>query len=466
MTFLQEKLGTDHPIANQAASSTGQERALTLAEFVRDRPPASEDELELKARIHNDLLSLLDLSRLFEVSRDQASRDVSEAARRLLDDESRMVSTRERERLVTEIVDEVFGMGPLTPLLRDSTIGDILVNGPNRIFVERGGLLELSNARFKDDQHLRRVMDRIVSAVGRRLSEASPMVDARLPDGSRLNAIIPPLAIDGPCVSIRRFAHHALKVENLVQLGTISEEVASVLEVLVRARMNVLVSGGTGSGKTTLLNVLSAWIDPGERIVTIEDSAELSLAQEHIVRLETRIANVEGRGAISIRDLVVNSLRMRPDRIIVGEVRGDEVLDMLQAMNTGHDGSMTTMHANSAWDAVGRIEALVGMAGVGMEPAAVRSLIVSAFDVVAHVSRQSSGQRTITNVCEVVGIEKGVVQLREVVRRVSDDENEQASFVFDFSGPGRVSRLGRATGVGGGDLGSEDWSVRKSFRRT
>lgn len=431
MSFLQTKLGQEQESGSNENALLRAETAQTLAEFSKERPSTSDMELQLKGRIHNDLIAMLDVSRLFEVSQEQASRDVAQAARQLLDEDSADIPYRERGRIVDEIVDEVFGMGPLTPLLRDSTIGDILVNGPNNVFVERAGVLELTKTRFKDNDHLRRVMDRIVSAVGRRLNEASPMVDARLPDGSRVNAIIPPLAVDGPCVSIRRFPSNPLSVEDLIRLGTMTEEVAVRLESMVSSRKNILVIGGTGSGKTTLLNALSSWISPMERIVTIEDSAELALRQDHVVRLETRIENVEGVGAVSIRNLVVNSLRMRPDRIIVGEVRGDEVLDMLQALNTGHDGSMTTMHANSPRDAMARIEALVGMAGVGMEPSVVRSLIVSAFDIVIHVTRAANGSREIATVCEVVGLKDDAIALYEVVRRVASDPAGRDEFIFD-----------------------------------
>ncbi len=431
MSFLQTKLGQEQESGSNEAALLRAETALTLAEFSQDRPSTSDRELQLKGRIHNDLIAMLDVSRLFEVSQEQASRDVAQAARQLLDEDSADIPYRERGRIVDEIVDEVFGMGPLTPLLRDPTIGDILVNGPNNVFVERSGVLELTKTRFKDNDHLRRVMDRIVSAVGRRLNEASPMVDARLPDGSRVNAIIPPLAVDGPCVSIRRFPSNPLSVKDLIRSGTMTEEVAAKLESMVSSRKNILVIGGTGSGKTTLLNALSSWINPNERIVTIEDSAELALRQDHVVRLETRIENVEGVGAVSIRNLVVNSLRMRPDRIIVGEVRGDEVLDMLQALNTGHDGSMTTMHANSPRDAMARIEALVGMAGVGMEPSIVRSLIVSAFDNVIHITRSANGSREISTVCEVVGTKDDAIDLREVIRRVASEPGGADTFIFD-----------------------------------
>jgi pilus assembly protein CpaF len=378
-------------------------------------PSAAEQEWqELKSRVHNALFSYLDLSRIGELSEDQVKQDVSQAARILLDQEKALLNLEERERLVGEIQHEVFGLGPLEPLLQDTTVNDVLVNGPSDIRVERFGRLEKTVARFKDDAHLMRIIEKIVSAVGRRIDETTPMVDARLLDGSRVNVIIPPLALDGPMMSIRRFAADPFTAEDLVELGTMTEGLVTLLKGIVQARLNVLVSGGTGSGKTTLLNVLSGFIPEDERIVTIEDAAELQLKQGHVVRLETRPANLEGTGRIEARDLVINSLRMRPDRIIVGEVRGSEALDMLQAMNTGHDGSLTTVHANSARDSLSRIETMVAMTSLGIPQRAAREQIASAIDVVIQVSRLSDGCRRVVSVQEVTGMEGDVVTMQEI----------------------------------------------------
>ena len=328
---------------------------------------------ELKFRVHNALFDILDLGKLSTVSQERASKDVAAATRRILDEQRVLLSMEDRERLVQEIQNEVFGLGPLEPLLQDPTVTDILVNGHDLVYIERFGKLEKTPARFKDDAHVMRIIERIVSAVGRRIDETNPMVDARLEDGSRVNAIIPPLALDGPSVSIRRFGADPLGVDDLVEVGAITPEIVDVLNGIVKARLNVLISGGTGAGKTTLLNVVSSFIPSDERIVTIEDSAELQLKQEHVVRLETRPANIEGKGRIAQRDLLINSLRMRPDRIVVGEVRGPEALDMLQAMNTGHDGSLTTVHANSPRDALSRVETMVAMGGLEIPARAVRN---------------------------------------------------------------------------------------------
>jgi pilus assembly protein CpaF len=369
---------------------------------------------DLKSRVHNRLFEILDLVRLSKVSEERIRQDVALATQRILEEEKVLLTFDERERFVREIQDEVFGLGPLEPLLADPSVTDILVNGHAQIYVERRGRLEKTVARFKDDVHLMRIIEKIVSAVGRRVDETTPMVDARLADGSRVNAIVPPLALDGPIMSIRRFGSDPLGPDDLVAIGALTPESLEILRCVVKGRLNVLVSGGTGAGKTTLLNVLSTFIPDTERIVTIEDSAELLLRQDHVVRLETRPANIEGRGKIAQRDLVINSLRMRPDRIIVGEVRGGEALDMLQAMNTGHDGSLTTIHANSPRDALMRIETMVAMTGLDIPQRAARNQIASALDVVIQLERLSDGKRRLTSLQEITGMEGDVVTMQEI----------------------------------------------------
>jgi pilus assembly protein CpaF len=382
---------------------------------------------ELKFRVHNALFDMLDLGKLSSVSEERASTDVAEATRRILNEQRVLLSMEDRERLVQEIQNEVFGLGPLEPLLMDPTVTDVLVNGHDLVFVERFGKLEKTPARFKDDAHLMRIIEKIVSAVGRRVDETNPMVDARLADGSRVNAIIPPLALDGPSVSIRRFGADPLGVEDLVDVGAVTPEIVELLRGIVKSRLNVLISGGTGAGKTTLLNVVSSFIPADERVVTIEDSAELQLKQDHVVRLETRPANIEGKGRIAQRDLLINSLRMRPDRIVVGEVRGPEALDMLQAMNTGHDGSLTTVHANTPRDALSRIETMVAMGGLDIPARAVRNQIASAIDVVIQLSRLSDGRRRLVSLQEVSGMEGEVVTMQELFtfdRRGVDEDGK------------------------------------------
>ncbi len=371
---------------------------------------------ELKSRVHNALFERLDLSKVGRVTQDQVTEDVVHATRLVLDEEKVLLSLEERERLIREIQHEVFGLGPLEPLLQDPSVNDILVNGHDDVWVERRGKLEKTVARFKDDAHLMRIIDKIVSAVGRRVDESNPMVDARLADGSRVNVIVPPLALDGPTLSIRRFAADPYTAEDLIAFGSVTPQLMELMSGVVKARLNVLISGGTGSGKTTFLNVLSNFIPNHERIVTIEDAAELQLRQDHLVRLETRPANIEGTGRVTARDLVVNSLRMRPDRIVVGEVRGGEALDMLQAMNTGHDGSLTTVHANSPRDALTRIETLVAMTGLDIPPRAVRQQISSAIDVVVQVARLSDGKRKLVSLQEITGMEGDVVSTQEIFK--------------------------------------------------
>jgi pilus assembly protein CpaF len=359
-------------------------------------------------------LDTIDLSLFESLEQEVLWQEISKITEEMLKSESVPLNRREKEQLLREIPDEVLGLGPLEAFLRDPTVSDILVNTHNQIYIERFGKLERTEARFKDDEHLRKIIGKIVSPLGRRIDESSPMVDARLPDGSRVNAIIPPLAIDGPMLSIRRFAVDPLKLHDLVKLKTLTPDMGALLQEIVRTRLNVLIAGGTGSGKTTMLNVLSGFIPANERIITIEDSAELQLQQAHVIRLETRPPNVEGKGEVMSRDLIRNSLRMRPDRIIVGEVRGEEVLDMLQAMNTGHDGSLTTIHANSARDALIRVETMVALTGVDIPSKFLRQYISSAFDIVIYLSRLADGSRRLTSLQEVTGIEGEIITLQEI----------------------------------------------------
>src|SRR5215216_3918544 len=369
---------------------------------------------EMKARLHSAIVKRLDLTKLHALPPDRVHAEVSRMAEGLLLTEEVPLSTIERDRLVSEVHHELFGLGPLEPLLADPTISDILVNSYANIYIERRGKLERTPISFKDDEHLMRVIERIVSRVGRRIDEAQPMVDARLPDGSRVNAIIPPLAIDGPTLSIRRFGTDPLKMPALIENGALTKEIAILFEMCVRARLNVLISGGTGAGKTTLLNAMSAYIPSDERIVTIEDSAELQLQQPHVVRLETRPMNIEGKGEITQRDLVRNALRMRPDRIVVGEVRGGEAIDMLQAMNTGHDGSLTTVHANTPRDALARLETMIQMTGMRLSDRAMRQQIASALNLVIQAARLSDGTRRITSISEITGMEGETITMQEI----------------------------------------------------
>jgi pilus assembly protein CpaF len=377
-------------------------------------PVGRTDFGAVKAAIHRKLIQKLNLDRLTEVNREDVRREVGQILEALVVGESTPMNLQERERLAQEVLDEVFGLGPLEPLLADPTISDILVNTHKRVYVERKGILEQTSVHFRDDAHLMSIIDRIVSAIGRRVDESSPMVDARLADGSRVNAIIPPLAVDGPCLSIRRFGRDRLMADDLLTNHTLTPPMLELLRGCVKARLNLLISGGTGAGKTTLLNVLSAYISNRERIVSIEDAAELQLHQEHVVRLETRPPNIEGKGAIQQRQLVINSLRMRPDRIVVGEVRGEEALDMLQAMNTGHDGSLTTIHANSPRDALSRLETMVAMANLNIPDTAIRRQISSAIDVVVQLSRLSDGTRKIVSLAEITGMEGDVVTMQDI----------------------------------------------------
>jgi pilus assembly protein CpaF len=394
---------------------------------------------EIKARVHKDLLNRLNLERLTRVRREEAEPEIRLLILGLLEKESETtpLSLFEREALIGDVINELFGLGPLEELLRDPAISDILINRHNRIYVEREGKLEESDVVFQDDKHLLQIIERIVSSVGRRIDESSPMVDARLADGSRVNAIIPPLALDGPTVSIRRFRTDRLGAQDLVDRNSMTQPMLDFLKAAVGAKLNIIVSGGTGSGKTTLLNVLSGFIGERDRVITIEDAAELMLRQRHVVRLETRPANIEGKGAVRARELVINSLRMRPDRIVVGEVRGEEALDMLQAMNTGHDGSLTTIHANSARDALYRLDTMVAMANLNVPDKAIRQQVASAVDLIVQASRLSDGTRRVTGITEVTGMEGEVITIQDL-------------FVFERTGltpEGRVTGRFRATGI-------------------
>jgi pilus assembly protein CpaF len=399
--------------------------------------PPRQQYLELKANVHRKLLNRLNLEALAQAERSRAESEIRGLVGELLSGEATPLSLSERETLVAELIDDVFGLGPLEPLLRDPTVNDILVNTHKNVFVERGGILERVTATFQDDKHLLRVIDRIVSGVGRRVDDSSPMVDARLTDGSRVNAIIPPLAVDGPLLSIRRFPAERLRADDLVTLRALTRPMLDFLAHCVKARLNCLISGGTGAGKTTLLNVLSSYISERERIVTIEDAAELQLHQEHVARLETRPPNVEGKGAIRQRQLVINALRMRPDRIVIGEVRGEEALDMLQAMNTGHDGSLTTVHANTPRDALTRIETMIAMGATNLPERAMRQQIASAIQLVVQQTRLSDGTRKVSAISEITGMEGDVITMQEI-------------FVFEKMGitqDGKVIGRFRATGV-------------------
>src|SRR5450755_4026505 len=369
---------------------------------------------QLKFSLHSQLLDRLNLEALSSIPGERARLEIRTALVRLVDQEKTPLSRTEKDRVIEEVLDEVFGLGPLEPLLQDSTISDILVTTPYLVYVEQAGKLHRTPVQFKDNAHLLRIIEKIVAQVGRRVDESSPLVDARLPDGSRVNAAIPPVAVDGPLLSIRRFGRHALKGEDLVAKLALTEGMLELLKGCVKARLNILICGGTGSGKTTLLNAISSYIPEDERIVTIEDAAELRLQQTHVARMETRPANVEGHGAIKIRDLVINALRMRPDRIIVGEVRGEEALDMLQAMNTGHDGSLTTVHANSARDAISRLEVMVSLANANMHLTAIRQQIASAVHILVQASRMSDGTRRVLNIAEITGMEGDVVSMQDI----------------------------------------------------
>ncbi|MBD0371392.1 MAG: CpaF family protein [Pyrinomonadaceae bacterium] len=419
-------------------------RERLIRESSQTAAPASEDAAggqhnfqEMKSRLHRALINRMDLTKLNELAPEQIHAEVARLAEGVLASEAMPLSVSERERLVNDVRHELFGLGPLEPLLADPTISDILVNSHRKIYIERRGKLEMTSVAFKDDEHLMRVIERIVSSVGRRIDESSPMVDARLRDGSRVNAIIPPLSIDGPVLSIRRFGTDPLRMSALVENQALTKDIADMVDMCVRARLNILISGGTGAGKTTLLNALSAFIPETERIVTIEDSAELQLQQPHVVRLETRPPNIEGKGEVTQRDLVKNALRMRPDRIVIGEVRGGEAIDMLQAMNTGHDGSLTTVHANTPRDALARLETMIQMTGMRLSDRAMRQQIASAINMVVQVARLSDGTRRVTSISEITGMEGEAITMQEI-------------FQYERTGvdrEGKVMGRFRATGI-------------------
>ena len=436
-----------HPVADvvaaPAAHSQNRAPATPSQPAAPQAAPSPQDQednkaaLALKSVLHEKILDQLNLSVIDKVQKTELRREIGTLAAKHMQETGQTMPSATFHRIVDDLMDEVMGLGPLEPLLADASISDILVNGADKVFVERGGLLERTNVRFRDERHLLRVIDKIVSRVGRRIDESQPWVDARLDDGSRVNAIIRPCAIDGPSLSIRKFSKKPLRMAALVQHGALSPAAAMFLEGAVNARMNTLISGGTGSGKTTMLNAMSAFIDPRQRMVTIEDAAELQLQQEHVVRLETRPANAEGTGRISQHDLVINALRMRPDRIVVGEVRGSEAFDMLQAMNTGHDGSMTTIHANTARDAISRLEQMVSMIGSDFPLSAIRSQIAAGITLVVQLNRLADGQRKVMSISEVVGLEGDVVMMQDI-------------FVFKKTGidhEGRVTGEMTATGV-------------------
>src|SRR5436305_7778362 len=415
--------------------ANGQEAGWVTRLANRDSTGVEYQEMQFTR--HRELLDRYNLAALSSLAGERARAEIRVAVAKLVEEERTPLSLAEKERVIEEVLDEVFGLGPLEPLLRDPTISDILVTTPRLVYVERGGKLYRTPVEFKDNNHLLRIIEKIVSRVGRRVDESSPLVDARLPDGSRVNAAIPPVAVDGPLLSIRRFGSHTINGEDLVRKLAMTEGMLELLKGCVKARLNILICGGTGSGKTTLLNALYSYIPEDERIVTIEDAAELRLQQTHVARMETRPANVEGTGAIHIRQLVINALRMRPDRIIIGEVRAEEALDLLQAMNTGHDGSLTTIHANNPRDGLGRLEVMVGMANANMGIRSIRQQIASAVDVFVQTSRFSDGTRRITHVTEVVGMEQDIITLQDI-------------FLFEKTGiteSGRVTGRFRATGI-------------------
>jgi pilus assembly protein CpaF len=415
----------------------------------KDRSPAPAPEVAaeldgmtaLKVRIHQRLIDLLNLSVLDRTTRESLRTEIRGTVVGLLTEEKRLLTSRQTDQLIEDVLDELLGLGPLEPLLKDETVSDILINTHSMVYVERLGRLERTDVQFQDTRHLVRIINKIVAAVGRRIDETQPMVDARLADGSRVNAIIPPLAVDGPLVSIRKFAASPIHMARLVELGSLTAEMAQLLQGIVRARRNILISGGTGSGKTTLLNALSAYIDDHERIVTIEDSAELQLQQPHVGRLETRPQNIEGKGEVTQRDLVRNALRMRPDRIIVGEVRAGEAFDMLQAMNTGHEGSMTTVHANTPRDALSRLEQMIGMTGLELSPRSIRQQIAAAINVVIQVERQEDGRRRVVSISEIVGMEQDVVTMQEIFRFRRKGRAADGSIVGEYEATGLRPRF-------------------------
>jgi pilus assembly protein CpaF len=425
------------PQVGDPAPEPGQTQALPPGTGANGAGSDVAHLLSLKVHIHRQLLDRINLSALEKLPRERIEADVSPIVAEILEEEGEALNRAERAQLVVDVLDELLGLGPLEPLLKDETINDILVNGADTVFVERFGMLERVATRFQDERHLLRIIQKIVSAVGRRVDESSPFVDARLADGSRVNAIVAPLAIDGSLLSIRKFSKKPISMERMIELGSIPAQVAEIMKGIVQARLNVIISGGTGSGKTTMLNALSSYIDERERIVTIEDSAELQLQQEHVARLETRPSNIEGKGEVTQRDLVKNALRMRPDRIILGECRAGEAFDMLQAMNTGHDGSMTTIHANTPRDSLSRIEQMVGMSGVDISARSARAQIASAINVVVQIGRLSDGKRKLLSLSELTGMEGEVITMQEIYRFKMTGRDES----------GRVLGHHEATGI-------------------
>ncbi len=414
MGLLDRIQNNTNNTSNGNGAAPGFQRALAVGTTRKPKDSQAEGFQQLKLAVHNRLFESLDVSRLESLETSLASQKVTTAITEILDEEGRLLTDSDRTRLIEEIKNELLGLGPLEPLLWDDSVTDILINGAHQVYVEQQGKLHLTDVKFQDDAHLMLIIDRIVSQVGRRVDESSPMVDARLPDGSRINAVIPPLALDGPSMSIRRFGKRRYSIDDLVVKDSITADCVEFLKIVVKARLNILVCGGTGSGKTTMLNCLSAFIPTDERIVTIEDSAELSLQQPHVVRLETRPANVEGKGEVTQRDLVKNALRMRPDRIVVGEVRGAEVMDMLQAMSTGHDGSIATIHANNPRECLGRLEMMMLLSGVSIPQRAMRQQIASAINMIVHVSRLSDGNRKVLKISEITGMEGEMIMMQDL----------------------------------------------------
>ena len=444
-----------------ASSFPGSE--IDPAAAFNDHDPRGTFWIDLKTRLHERLLDMLNLSAIDKVAPSDLRREVSTIVNQLLSKEGVSLNAKEFQQIVEEILDEVLGLGPLEPMLKDPTVTDILVNTHNHVYVERQGRLEITSIRFKDERHLLRIIDKIVSGVGRRIDESQPWVDARLPDGSRVNAIVPPCALDGPLLSIRKFGQAPMTIEKLIEKGALTQQIALVLQGITRARLNVIISGGTGSGKTTMLNAISSFVGQRERIITIEDAAELQLQQFHVARMETRPPNIEGKGAVTQRELLRNALRMRPDRIIVGEVRGAEALDMLQAMNTGHDGSMTTIHANTPRDALSRLEQMIMMTGVQFPLHSMRAQLASAINVVLQLERMADGKRRIVSLQEITGMERDVVTMQEIFqfRRLGIDENGDVLGHFEATGvrPKFADRL-RSFGV---ELPSNLFSTQKKL---
>jgi len=442
MSRLQQGLSKLNSISNQGSSASRSGGSLSS---MGSQSGVAKNHDELKRTIHNKLVERLDFTRVKDLNSDALRRDIRKVIEHLCDTENPLLSRMEREKLIEEILDETLGFGPLEPLLKDPTISDILVNGPKKVYVERRGKLEKTEVVFRDNDHLLQIIDRIVSKVGRRVDETNPMVDARLPDGSRVNAVIPPIALDGASLSIRRFGANPLKLEDLLNYKAFSPEMAMLLEAAIKARLNIIISGGTGCGKTTLLNTLSSFIPQDERVITIEDAAELQLQQDHVVRLETRPPNIEGKGAVMTRDCVRNALRMRPERIIIGECRGAESLDMLQAMNTGHSGSMTTLHANTPREGLSRLETMIMMGGFELPIKAMRQQIASAVDLIVQANRLQGGPRKITSITEVMNMEQDIIIMQEIFRyrQLGVDQNGRAFGQFEATGvrPTFVNRL-------------------------